>query len=207
VYAVIVGVLGVIVWGLAYALAPNPVTTYESYDGGFEYSTSSGLGAASIIVLILGYLVLLVVGAAIQSAFISGLLDIANGREVTIGSFFKPRNIGNVIVAGLIIAVLTGIGYLLCVIPGLAVALFSMFAIVALLDRNLSPIDAIKTSFEIVRNNFGSALLTWLVMTAIVFAGALVCYVGLLVALPVAGLFLVYTYRSLIGGQVAPLTP
>jgi uncharacterized membrane protein len=50
-------------------------------------------------------------------------------------------------------------------------------------------------------------ILALLVIYAIVAVGALVCGIGLIVALPVAGLFLVYTYRKLTGGHVAPLTP
>jgi len=207
VYALIVGVIYGIMYGLMFALAPDAVSTYESSEYGFEYSTSTSLGAASIIVLILGSLLIFLVVAAIQSAYIGGVLDIANGQQVTIGSFFKPRNIGNVILATLIIGILTSIGYALCVIPGLAVALFTIFAIVALIDRNLSAIDGIKTSFEIVKANFVQVLLTWLALAAIVVVGALVCGIGLIVAIPVAALLEVYAYRRLSGGDVAALNP
>jgi uncharacterized membrane protein len=44
-------------------------------------------------------------------------------------------------------------------------------------------------------------------MVATVFVGALLCGVGLIVAVPVAALILVYAWRRLSGGQVAPLTP
>jgi uncharacterized membrane protein len=37
--------------------------------------------------------------------------------------------------------------------------------------------------------------------------GALLCGVGLIVAVPVAALFQVHTYRKLLGGPIAPLTP
>jgi uncharacterized membrane protein len=208
VYALIIGVLMGITYGLAFALAPDTVTTYESsdYGAGFEYSTSAGLGAASIFVLILGYIVLLVVGAAIQSAYTSGLLDIANGQQVTVGSFFKPRNVGSVIIAGLIIGVLAGIGSL-CFIGGLVVAFFTMFTIVALLDRNLPPIDALKASFNLAKDNFVPVLLTLLVAYAVIIVGALLCGVGLLAAVPIAGLIQVYAWRRLTGGQVAELNP
>jgi uncharacterized membrane protein len=207
VYAVVAGALYGIIYGLAFALAPDTVTTYESYESGFEYSASSSLGAASLAVLVLGGLVMLVVMAAIQSAYIGGALDIANGQPVTVGSFFRPRNIGSVIIASVLISIATSIGYALCVIPGLLVAIFCAFAIPALIDRNLSPIDAIKASVDITKNNFVQVLLTWLIMAAIIFVGALLCGVGLLVAAPVAVLFLVYSYRRISGGQVAPLTP
>jgi uncharacterized membrane protein len=50
-------------------------------------------------------------------------------------------------------------------------------------------------------------LLAWLIIGVITTVGAIVCGIGLIVALPVAALFLVYTYRKLGGGQLAPLTP
>ncbi|HEX2284598.1 MAG TPA: hypothetical protein VHI10_07185 [Mycobacterium sp.] len=207
VYAVIAGVIYGIIYGLAFALAPDTVTTYDSYDTGFEYSTSASLGAASLAVLVIGGILMLVVMAAIQSAYLAGSLDIANGQPVTIGSFFKPRNVGSVILATLIVGILTSIGYALCVIPGLIVAIFLLFTTVAVVDRNLGAIDAIKHSFEIAKANFVQVLLTWLMVFVITFVGALLCGVGLLVALPVATLFLVYAYRRLTGGQLAELNP
>ncbi len=203
VYAVIVGVLFGIVYGIAMALAPD--ADYESYDGGFSYSAS--LGAASLAVLVLGGLVLLVVVGAIQSAYLAGLLDIANGQPVTAGSFFKPRNVGSVVIAAVIVGILTAIGNFLCVIPGLIVGILTIFTTVAIVDRNLKPIDGIKASFELAKANFVPVLLTWLLVNVIMAVGALVCGIGLLVAIPVASLFLVYSWRRLTGGPIAPLTP
>jgi uncharacterized membrane protein len=203
VYGAIVGVVYGIVYGLAFALAPAPVTSYTSYSGGVAYSTSSSFGAASIFVLIVGGIALLVVGAAAASGYFGGLLDIANGQPVTLGSFLRPRNIGAVVIASLIVGIATSIGEVLCVIPGLIVSIFSIFTIVALLDRNLAPIDAIKASVDITKANFVQVLVAWLVVAALIFVGSLVCGIGLLVAAPVASLFLVYTYRRLSGSEVA----
>jgi uncharacterized membrane protein len=207
VYAVIVGLVYGIFYGLAIAMEPNPVSYYDSSDSGFSYSFYSGLGGASLAMIFLGSLVTFIVVGAISSAYYGGLLDIANGQPVTIGSFFKPRNVGSVLVATLIIGILTSIGQLLCVIPGLLVSLFTIFALVSIVDRNLAPIDALKASFETVKSNFVQVLLAWLIIGVIVTVGALLCGIGLIVALPVAGLFLVHTYRKLSGGQIAPLTP
>jgi uncharacterized membrane protein len=207
IYGVIVGVLYAIVYAVALLLAPDPVTYYDSYGSGFSASYSAGFGAASIAVLALGGLVLFVVIGAIQSAYLGALLDIANGQPVAIGSFFKPRNVGSVVLAAVIVGVLTSIGYALCVLPGLVVAIFTIFTTILIVDRNLSPIDAIKASIDIVKANFVQVLLAWLIIGVIATVGAVVCGIGLIVALPVAALFLVYTYRKLSGGQLAPLTP
>jgi uncharacterized membrane protein len=207
IFGVIVSVVYGIVYGLAFALAPSSVSTYDTSGNGFEYSTSASFGLASILVLIVGSLLLLVLIAALESAYLGGILDIANGQPVTIGSFLKPRNVGNVIVATLIIGIAASIGYALCVIPGLAVALLTFFAVIALLDRNLSAVDAIKTSYEVVKANLVPTLLVLLSCAAIGVVGALVCFVGLFVAIPVAALLQVYAWRRLTGGQIAALNP
>jgi uncharacterized membrane protein len=199
VYGVIVGVLYGIVYGLTFALAPDTVSSYDSYGGG-------SFGVASVAVLVLGGIVLLVVVAAIQSAYLAGVLDIANGQQVSIGSFFKPRMVGSVILATVIIGIASVIGSF-CFILGIVISIFTLFATVAIVDRNLSPIDGIKASIDITKANFVQVLLTWLVAGAIAIVGAIVCGIGLLVALPVAALFVVYAYRRLTGGQVAALNP
>lgn len=181
-------------------------TSYVADDSGFSFSYA-GTGFAGILVSIVGWFLSLLVSAAIQSAFLNGVFDIANGQEVTIGSFFRPRNIGNVVIAGLIVGVITTIGFFLCIVPGVIASIMLMFTTIAVLDRNLAPIDAIKSSFETAKNNIGPVLLTWLVSAAVVAVGALLCGVGLLVGIPVAVLLLVYTYRKLNGGAVAPVAP
>jgi uncharacterized membrane protein len=207
IYGVIVAVLYGITYGVAIALAPDPVSYYDSSGSGFSYSYSAGFGAASIAILAIGGVVLLLVIGAIQSAYLGALLDIANGEQVAIGSFFKPRNVGSVVLGTLIVGVLTAIGYVLCVLPGLAVAIFTIFTTILIVERSLPPIDAIKASIDIVKANFVQVLLAWLIFSVITAVGSFLCGIGLIVALPVATLFLVYTYRKLSGGQVAPLTP
>ena len=207
VYGLILVVLQVIVNLLQAAVSPG-VSDYTSSGNGFSYSWSTtSMGLGGILISIVGWFVSLIVGAAIQSGYISGVLDIANGQQVSVGSFFRPRNIGQVIIAGLIVGVITTIGFFLCIIPGVIASIMLVFTVVALLDRNLSPVDAVKTSFDLSKANFGNVFVTWLAMVATAFVGALLCGVGLIVAVPVAALILVYAWRRLTGGQVAPLTP
>jgi uncharacterized membrane protein len=114
--------------------------------------------------------------------------------------------IGSVVLATLIITVLTVIGNFL-LIGGLVVSLFTVFAVVAIVDRRLSPIDGLKASFEVVKSAFVPSLLTWLIYLVILFVGGLLCGIGLIVAVPVAVLFQVYAWRKLTGGQIAALNP
>lgn len=203
VFGAIVGVLASLVGPLLQAVSPETFTAYESGDDLIETTTST-LNGSGFAVLALATIVLLIVGGAIASAYYGGLLDIADGRPVSIGSFFRPRNLPAVVAATLIVGVLASIGNVLCVLPGLLVTIFALFSTVAIVDRNLSPIDGIRASIDIAKANFGQVLLAWLVSLAILLVGALLCGVGLLVAAPVSYLFLVYTYRKLSGGVVAP---
>ncbi|MED5813948.1 hypothetical protein VST63_16435 [Mycolicibacterium sp. 050232] len=199
-----------LVFGLIYGVVQfifrmiqSPFTTVDSSDPG---SVSFSMGAAGIAVSLVLVLVGVVIAAVIQSAYIGGMLDIANGVPVTIGSFFRPRNVGNVIIASVVSSIIIGIGLILCIVPGILAAIALMFTTVAVLDRNLPGIEGVTSSFEVSKANFGSVALTWLVTAVLGFVGALLCGVGLLVAYPLLSLITVYAWRRLSGGQVAPLS-
>ncbi|WP_211278376.1 hypothetical protein [Mycobacterium heidelbergense] len=181
------------------------ITTMTSSDG-FSSATTN-ISAGGVVIMIVGYLLAYAVGIFAQSAFLSGCLDIADGQPVSIGSFFKPRNLGMVILAAIIVGILTALASIICFIPGLILGIFAQFTIPFVIDRSQSAIDALKSSFSTVSSNFGNALLAWLVQVAAVVVGVLACGVGLLVGGPIAALVLIYAYRKLSGGHVVPLQP
>jgi len=201
--------------GLITAVSPSTFAEYVTADGVIESATSSFSGAATGA-LMLGWVLFAVLTAAIASAYYSGLLGIANGQPARISSFFRPRNVISVVIASLIIGVVSSlvtfpIGLVpfigrFSVVFGAAVSIFTLFVTIAIVDRNLSPIDGIRASFSIAKSRFVDVLLAWLVSQALLFGGAFVCGFGLLLTVPVSLLFLVYTYRRLSGGSVAPAT-
>lgn len=201
-YGVIIGIVGALVFVLAGLLAPDYYSDYGDYGASFAFN----FGFLSMVVFFFGLIVLAVLGGAFQSAYLGGLLDIADGKPVAIGTFFKPRNLVNVLIASLLIGVASAIGSIVF-IGSAVVALFTIFAVVILVERNVGAIDGIKASFEIVKNNFVQALLTYLIAAVIGSIGVILCFVGLLVSGPVAALYLIYSYRTLTGGHIAPLTP
>lgn len=203
VFGLLLVVLNMLSSQLLQAVSPEAFTVTETGDSLIE-STTRTISGAGIAVLILSSLVQIVVSGVVASAYYGGLLDIANGQPVSVGSFFRPRNVVSVVIASLIVGILTGIGVVLCILPGLLVTVFTLFSTVAIVDRNLSPIDGIKASIDITKAHFGKVLLAWLLSLALLAVGALLCGVGLLVAAPLAYLFVVYTYRTLSGGSVAP---
>ncbi len=111
-----------------------------------------------------------------------------------------------VILAALLVGAITAVGSVLCFIPGLIFGIFAQFTIPFVIDRSSSAIEALKASISTIASEHRRRLCSsWLVQVAAVIVGALACGVGLLVAVPVAALILIYTYRKLSGGQVVPL--
>ncbi|WP_197507879.1 hypothetical protein, partial [Mycobacterium sp. 852014-52450_SCH5900713] len=198
VYGLLIGVAGALI---TLSQNMNTGTTPDDYDFTFTTNlTGPGYG-----LLVLGYLVAYAVSAFAQSAFLSGCLDLADGRAVTIGSFFKPRNLGMVFLAVLIVEVLTSIASAFCFIPGLVLGIFTQFTVAFVIDRSESAIKGFTSSFSLAGSNFVNALLVWLIVFASAIVGLLLCGVGLLVAAPVASLLIIYAYRRLSGGQVVPV--
>jgi uncharacterized membrane protein len=144
----------------------------------------------------------------VQAAFIDGNLAIADGRPVDVSTYLRPpRNFGQVIIASLLVAVGTVAGFVLCVLPGVIFAFFAAYTIPFVIDRSLSPVDALKASYTTIKDHFGSALLAFILVIVVQFVGGLIPFVGVLLAVPMSALIITYTYRRLSGGLVAPLTP
>ena len=69
---------------------------------------------------------------------------------------FEGWDKAQVVIAAILIAVATAIGTILCYIPGLVVGFLTIFTILFVVDKQLTAVDAIKASFELVTKNFGN---------------------------------------------------
>lgn len=203
-----------LVFGVVYAVLQTVIqtitsafSTVDSTSYGDGYAASISLGLGGIVVSIIGAVVTVIVAAVVQSAYIGGMLDIANGQPVQIGSFFTPRNVVNVVIASVLSSIIVGIGVLLCIVPGVIATILLLFTTAVVVDRNVSGVEGLRTSFAIAKANFGPTALTWLTTIGVGILGVLACLVGLVVAYPMIALITVYAYRKLSGGYVAPPTP
>jgi uncharacterized membrane protein len=205
VYGAVIALLSLLTQFLPAALGHESSGTYTGSNGQTYGSTTVTLGFASVTVMVIGSILIFLTAVVMHAGLLSGCLDIADGKPVTIGTFFKPRNLRGAILAALLIAVITWAGLILCVIPGIIFGVLALFAIPFVVDRSLSPVDSLKASIATVRSNVGGTLVSWLVQLAAVLVGELLCLVGALVGIPFAQLVLTYTYRKLSGGQVVAL--
>lgn len=147
-----------------------------------------------------GWVISMIIGAGI----VRFALDITEGKQLNAATILTPHKLGDVIIASLVTGILTFVGLILCVLPGLAVMFFTAFTLYFLMDRpELGAIDAIKASFEFTKNNAGQVIVWFLLSIATWIVGALLCGIGLIVAIPVVLIGTAYTYKTLNGQPVA----
>ena len=145
-----------------------------------------------------------VVGFVIAAGITRGALDITEGHKFDIVAAFKKLNIVNVIVTSLVVAVLTAIGFVLLIIPGIIVAFLTLFAVYFVVDKDTNAIDSIKGSLNLVKDNVGNTIVLILLSILVMIVGFLALCVGVLVAIPVLAIAWAYTYKVFLGEPVAP---
>lgn len=195
---VLVGALVVIV--VVQAMLSGGATVEFNPDGSFETNQSF---ASTLVGRLFFNLLTNLALVAVQAAIIKGALDLTKGRQLTVGTMFEGINWLQVLIAALIIAVASAIGFILLVIPMFIVMFLSAYTIYFIVDKDQTAIEAIQSSIKFTIANAGTVILLFLASVAAYFVGALLCGIGLLVAFPVVAIAQAYTYRTLNGEQVA----
>lgn len=91
-----------------------------------------------------------------------------------------------------------GAGFILLVIPGIYFLVRLMFSNFAFIDRKEGIVPSMKYSWHLVKGDvFWTALLGLMVSVVMMFIGVILFGVGILVAYPLAMLFLAILYREL----------
>jgi uncharacterized membrane protein len=177
------------------AIAPSP-----GLFTGDGFTFDAGATVASVVAqTVTGALVFI-----LSAMFARGALDVVDGGRFEIGKAFGALNLPNVVLTGLLLSLLNGVAFMLLVVPGVVVSIFTYFTVYFVVDKGTDPIESIGSSFTLVGRNFGNGLLTGLLAGLVLLAGALVCLVGLLAAVPVVTLAGAYAFRWFQGEPVAP---
>ena len=153
------------------------------------------------------------VSLVISLGLIRAALAILDGRRPELGDLLSTDGIGVYIVASLLVALIVGVGLVLCIIPGLIAGYLLQFYGYAIVDRKVDatavapqsdPMGAMRASFEITSKNVGNLILLAIVSIVLNIVGVLLCGIGLLVTLPVTAIAIAYAWRYFTGGLIAP---
>jgi len=195
----VVGVLYFIIQG---AIISTAETTYNANTGEFE-TTGGTSFVVSLLLMAVFAGVFIIVVQVIGAMLIRAALDITEGKTLDTATIFKMPNIGPVIIAALIIGAATIVGTMLCYLPGIIVGFATQYTLYFLLDKGLAPMDAIKASVNLVKDNLGNAIIWYIVGGIVGGAGAILCGVGLLFTLPIALIGTAYTYKKFTAQPIA----
>jgi uncharacterized membrane protein len=139
----------------------------------------------------------LVVGYIAWYGLVNASLQVTEGQRADVGRAWNLDKFGNFFLTALLEGIIVGVGFILCVIPGIIFGILLFFAPFFAIDKNMKPVDALKASWAITTKNFGNVFVFLLAALGVYILGFLVCFVGILVAGPVVLLAGAYAYKTL----------
>lgn len=161
------------------------------------------VGADSVIFYALAFIFGLL-GALVGAYFWVGEARVAlaavRGEPVDFGMFFSGADrMVPMFVANLLVSLGVACGILLLVVPGIVLAMGWSLSMFLVADAEESPVEAIKSSWELTQGHKMKLFLFFLACTLVVVAGVCACYVGVFVALPVIVIAFADIYRRVTG--------
>jgi uncharacterized membrane protein len=125
---------------------------------------------------------------------------------VQIGDVFAGFNLAllDLTMAGLVKWLLTSLGLLLCILPGIYLAVGYVFALPLVIDKKMDFWTAMEVSRRVVHAHWWSVFALLIVLLLVAFAGFLACGVGAVITIPVASAALMFVYEDLFGNAPAP---
>jgi hypothetical protein len=138
------------------------------------------------------------------------LLRRIRGERVQIGDVFDGFNRAflDLTLAGLVKWLLTSLGLILCIVPGIYLAVGYVFALPLVIDKKMDFWTAMEVSRRVVHEHWWSMLALVIVLALVALAGFLLCGIGALISVPVASAALMFVYEDLFGTQTTtPAVP
>lgn len=144
-----------------------------------------------------------VISILINNPLIAGYYIVAfkllQGESTEFGDFFKGfENFVPLLVAGLLVSVFTLLGTLLCILPGIYLAVGYFFVLPILVDApSTEAWPALETSRKVVTKQWFALFGFGLVLFLVNLLGAMLCGLGLLLTVPITFCAIAVAYRDL----------
>ena len=182
---------------IIYALAGsfNGGTYLESGDArqidGLETAVATGGPWYALIVV--------VIAGSIRGGYDLAMLRSLRGDDsVRLFDIFAGfHHYGKLLSVHLLYGAIVFLGILLCVLPGIYMAIVLFPAFLIAMESDDSPLDCIKRSYTLVTPHFVPLFLLLMLSTALTFVGLLTFYVGVLVTGPVIQLAWLAAYDEI----------
>lgn len=121
-----------------------------------------------------------------------------DGGTPQIGDVFKGfDDFVPALLAGLISVIIVGIGFMLCILPGLLIMAIIPVATYLVAVGEKDGVNAVKRAWAVVKDNLVGAFLCSLVLGILGQLGAIACFVGILITLPISFIGMYHMSRQL----------
>ncbi|MCW6035240.1 hypothetical protein K4A83_02995 [Spirulina subsalsa FACHB-351] len=136
----------------------------------------------------------------LEAGFYIIALKTFQGQARSFNDFFKGfERYFQLVAGGLVSAIFIIIGIILCVIPGIYLAVSYTLVIPLIVDRKLSFWEAMETSRQLVTKNWFSWFSLSICVVVINILGVLACGFGVLVSLPLSYGIWIAAYKDVVG--------
>lgn len=161
---------------------------------------SNGAPQASILSLVIS-----IASIFVTQFLIGGMMRMAiNTVRTGTADLSLLFSAGNVVLslvgAAFVTGIAVGIGFLLCIVPGVIAAIGLSMVTPLIVDGRAGAIGALGESWNAVKPHLGGAFVLFLVLFLIMIASAIPCGLGLLVSIPLIQVAIALVYRDLFGG-------
>ena len=130
--------------------------------------------------------------------YLRNVIEAQADIEPQMSAYRQPvMRVINYVLASVIYAIAVGLGTILFILPGIYVAVRLQYYTMFILEEEANPIQALRHSWELTREQTWSLLLVNLSMIGLALIGLLLLFVGLFVAIPVIYGMYVIIYRNL----------
>ena len=128
-------------------------------------------------------------------------LKVASGRQLEWNDIFSFPNFGASLLASFLTAVATGVGLILCFIPGIIMAFLLYYSVYFTVDKGMDGIAGMKASWATLSSHVGELFPFALTGVGLYCIGA-ITRIGWLVTVPLVALLSAYSYVRIQGYDV-----
>jgi hypothetical protein len=144
------------------------------------------------------YVATFIVNTIIGMGLIKISLEFVDKKKPKFSDLYHTKNLINFILASLIRGVITLIGFVLLIIPGIIFSIRLQYVTYLIIDKNLPPVDAVKESWDMTRGNAWNLFFLGILLFLINVLGAIILLVGLFVTVPLTMIATTFVYRNLL---------
>ncbi|GEM_PF-778283 len=147
---------------------------------------SGGGFLLAFITLAAGVTISLVVQLVVSAMLIHMAQRAEEGAKPDLGESFRAsmERLGDIVVASMVVSLAVGIGLIFFVIPGLVMAFLLIFTLQEVMVKGKGAVEAVKGSYELVKENFSEALGFFVLLLIVVLI-----ITGILNLVPMVGSF------------------